>query len=94
MIAIKVDLEKAYDRLRWDFIRDILTLTGIPSSTVDLIMKCIETTSSSVLCNGSPFEKFLPTRGIRQGDPLSPYIFMLCMKRLSQLIYKEVSLGN
>jgi hypothetical protein len=74
-MAIKVDLEKAYDRLRY-FIRDTLTLTGIPRSIVDLIMKCIETTSLSVLWNGSPFKKFLPTRGIRQGNPLSPYIFV------------------
>lgn len=94
VMAIKVDLEKAYDRLRWDFIRDTLTLTGIPRSTVDLIMKCIETTSLSVLWNGSPSKKFLPTRGIRQGDPLSLYIFVLCMERLSQLIHREVSLGN
>lgn len=56
----------------------------------DLIMACIESSTLSVLWNGCPLDNFKPFRGIRQGDPLSPYIFVLCLDKLSQLIQKEV----
>lgn len=65
---------------------------GIPRQMVNLIMQCIETTSQRVLWNESP-SSFTPSRGIRQGDPLSPYIFVLCLERLSQLISNEVVAG-
>ncbi|XP_028804491.1 uncharacterized protein LOC114759480 [Neltuma alba] len=93
-MAIKVDLEKAFDRLRWDFILDTLQDARLPSSMITLIMKCISSSSMQVLWNGRPSEPFSPQRGIRQGDPLSPYIFVLCMERLSQAIDLEVNHGN
>lgn len=65
---------------------------GIPYQMVNLITQCIETTSQRVLWNESP-SSFTPSRGIRQGDPLSPYIFVLCLERLSQLISNEVVAG-
>ena len=93
-MAIKVDLEKAYDRLSWNFIRDTLIDARFPSDLIRLIMQCIETPTLSVLWNGSASEKFTPCRGIRQGDPLSPYIFVLCLERLSQIINKNVEDGR
>jgi hypothetical protein len=81
-MVTKVDLEKACDRLNWDFIRETLVLAGIPRDMVALIMACIETNSLSVLWNCIVADKFLPARGIRQGDSFSPYIFMLCSERL------------
>ncbi|XP_061969939.1 uncharacterized protein LOC133692808 [Populus nigra] len=90
-MATKVDLEKAYDRLYWEFIMETLILTGIPESMIE---KCIETASLSVLWNGKISEIFTSTRGIRQGDPLSPYILVLCLERLSQLIQKAVDAGS
>lgn len=93
-MAIKVDLEKAYDRLRWDFIKETLVDAGIPEHIMRLIMQCITTSSLQVLWNGEPSSTFLPQRGIRQGDPLSPYIFILCMERLSQVITQEVTKGR
>lgn len=81
-MVTKVDLEKACDRLNWDFIRETLVLAGIPRDMVALIMACIETNSPSVLWNCIVADKFLPARGIRQGDSFSPYIFMLCSERL------------
>lgn len=66
---------------------------GIPYQMVNLITQCIETTSQRVLWNESPSSSFTPSRGIRQGDPLSPNIFVLCLERLSQLISKEVVAG-
>lgn len=89
-LAIKVDLEKAFDQLRWDFIHETLLDSGLPTSLVCTIMDCITSSSIQVLWNGAPGPSFLPRPGIHQGDPLSPYIFILCMERLSQSILGSV----
>ena len=77
LVAIKIDLEKAYDRLEWSFIRDTLGLLKFPSHLISLIMSYVSTSSISVLYNGGALKPFLPSRGIRQMDPLSPYLFIL-----------------
>uniref|UniRef100_A0A2N9HXU9 CCHC-type domain-containing protein n=1 Tax=Fagus sylvatica TaxID=28930 RepID=A0A2N9HXU9_FAGSY len=82
-LILKLDLEKAYDRLEWDFIREVLTFFKFPPSFVDLVLECVSTSSFSILVNGGQLENFKPSRGIRQGDPLSPYLFILCMEYLS-----------
>ncbi|KAL4333656.1 hypothetical protein GQ457_07G010760 [Hibiscus cannabinus] len=92
-MAIKIDLEKAYDRLEWGFIQDTLFDLGLPSKLCKLIMHCISTVSLQILWNGSVTDSFSPSRGIRQGDPLSPYIFVLFLERLVQTVAEAVSLG-
>uniref|UniRef100_A0A2N9HJ77 Reverse transcriptase domain-containing protein n=1 Tax=Fagus sylvatica TaxID=28930 RepID=A0A2N9HJ77_FAGSY len=82
-LILKLDLEKAYDRLEWDFIREVLTFFKFPPPFVDLVLECVTTSSFSILVNGGQLENFKPSRGIRQGDPLSPYLFILCMEYLS-----------
>jgi len=84
-MAVKTDMSKAFDRLEWDFIRTVLVKLGFCHHLVLLLMQCITTVSYSYLINGSVRGKVLPERGIRQGDPLSRYIFILCTEVFSGL---------
>ena len=93
-MAIKVDLEKAYDRLEWSFIHKVLQGFHFPDQLIKVIMSCISSTSISILFNRGTLESFNPMRGIHQGDPLSPYIFILCIEYLGSLIDKECMEGN
>ncbi|KAF3651675.1 putative germin-like protein subfamily 3 member 2-like [Capsicum annuum] len=86
----KTDLEKAFDRLEWSFIHDTLLYFRFPQNLVTLIMSCVSTTSVSLLVNGSATPFFTPSRGIHQGDPLCPYLFIMCMERLSRRIETAV----
>jgi hypothetical protein len=79
LMTIKVDLKKAYE----DFIKETMLEIGLPRRMVDLIMACIKSSTLSVLWNGYLSDSFKPFRGIRQEDPLSPYIFMLYLEKLS-----------
>ena len=88
-MALKIDLEKAYDKLEWSFIREVFIRANLPADLIDIIMSCISTVSTSILFNGEALEPIYPSRGIRQGDPLSPYLFILCMKYLGQLIVEK-----
>lgn len=85
-MVLKMDLEKAYDRISWDFLRDTLSLVGILGQLVSVIMDCVSSASFQVLWNVNMTDGFQSFRGIRQGDPLSPYFFILCMERLGHLI--------
>ena len=63
-MAIKVDLEKAHDRLRWAFIEEMLEVVRIPEKLRKVIMLCITSSSMRLIWNGQTTEEFLPTRGI------------------------------
>jgi len=93
-MAIKLDLEKAYDRLSWTFIQDTLVKMRLPGSLIKVIMTCVSSCTLNILWNGKPSETFQPSRGVRQGDPLSSYLFVACMERLSQLIEAHCTQGD
>lgn len=89
-----MDLAKAYDRLRWSFINQVLNEVGLPQNLICFIMIRISSVKTNVMWNGNRSEFFNPERGIRPGDPLSPYIFVLCMDKLSHLISQAVDEGE
>lgn len=93
-MVLKLDLEKAYDRLSWSFIRSTLREVGFSHDWIRNIMGCIETAQLAPLWKGKQLDWVKPTRGIRQGDALSPYIFVLCMERLGHLIHDMVDAGK
>ena len=92
-ILCKLDIEKAYDHIRWDFLLQTLERMGFGPKWIRWIHWCISTTSFSVMFNDSPAGFFRSSRGLRQGDPLLPYLFVIGMEVLSCLLKRAVE-GN
>ncbi|XP_062014381.1 uncharacterized protein LOC133730890 [Rosa rugosa] len=88
--SLKLDISKAYDKLEWSFIYAILTKLGFAPRWIQIIMQCVTSVTYSILIQGEPSSLITPTRGIRQGDPLSPYLFILCSEGLSALISQAI----
>lgn len=84
-MAVKTDMSKAYDRLEWEFIKQVLEKMKLHPKLIQWIMQCIMSVSYTFIINGASRGHVKPGRGIRQGDPLSPYLFILCSEVLSGL---------
>lgn len=84
--ALKLDMMKAYDKVEWDYLRGIMTKLGFHPQWIDIVMGMVSSVSFSVCFNGEKLESFKPTRGIWQGDPISPYLFLIAAEGLSCLL--------
>ena len=85
-MALKLDMSKTYDRVEWRFLELIMRKLGFADNWVNLIMECIQSVIYVVLTDGEPTGSICPSRGFRQGYPLSPYLFLLCAEGLTTLI--------
>lgn len=93
-MAIKVDMAKAYDKVEWATLIHIMTLHGFSESFCLMLMVCMTTVKYSVLLNGSPCGFFTASRGIRQGDPISPALFVILVDLLSRILLKAENDGS
>ena len=86
LAALKIDMNKAYDRVNWVFLLKVLKAYGSPDHWIRLIYQCISTVTYRILVNGQVSEAFIPQCGLRQGDPISSYLFLFCMDILSRML--------
>lgn len=91
---MKVDLRKAFDSVGWNFILEVLLAANIPPRFVNWIKQCITSTSFSINVNGSLCGYFKGSKGLRQGDPLSPSLFVIAMEILAWLLEKKFADGS
>ncbi|KAL8119408.1 hypothetical protein AgCh_016796 [Apium graveolens] len=90
-MALKLDMSKAYDRIEWKFLKEILLTMGFSNWWMYLILQCVTTVEYNIVHGEYTIGPIIPTRGLRQGDPLSPYLFIVCAEGLSCLLryYEE-----
>jgi hypothetical protein len=92
--ALKIDMMKAYDRIEWEYLHGCLCKLGFAPGWIALVMRCVTSARYAVKVNGDLTSHVVPSRGIRQGDPISPYLFLLCTEGLSCLLQRKEGLGE
>jgi hypothetical protein len=92
-MGIKLDMSKAYDRIEWPFLEAVMSKLGFAPSWIKMIMACVKSVSYSIAVNGNVVGNIFPSRGLRQGDPISPYLFILCAEVFSSLLYNAQMKG-
>ncbi|CAM8958980.1 unnamed protein product [Rhodiola kirilowii] len=93
-MSLKLDMSKAYDRIEWKFLEKMMLQLGFAECWVKKIMLCVESVSYKVKINDHISNIIWPSRGLRQGDPISPYLFLICAEWLTHTInmYREMGL--
>ncbi|KAM2566698.1 hypothetical protein TB1_009163 [Malus domestica] len=86
-------MNKTYDHVEWDFLEAIILKMGFCENWVKVVMRCVSSVQFSVLINGQPGRSFRPSRGLRQGDPLSFHVFLIVSEVLSRMIQTAADLG-
>ncbi|CAM8975029.1 unnamed protein product [Rhodiola kirilowii] len=91
-MSLKLDMSKAYDRIEWRFLEKMMLSMGFSDCWVSRVMLCVETVSYRIRINDQISNIITPSRGIRQGDPISPYLFLICAEWLTYAInaYQEM----
>ncbi|GJZ26819.1 RNA-directed DNA polymerase, eukaryota [Tanacetum coccineum] len=92
-LVFKVDFEKACDSVRWDFLDDVLKKFGFGDKWCNWIQSCLRSSRGPIIVNGSPTEEFQFYKGLKQGDPLSPFLFILIMESLHISFQRVVDAG-
>ena len=92
-LALKLDVSKVYDMVEWGFLKSIMSKMGLPDIWINRVMCCVTSTSFFVRINGKAYGNIRPSRGIRQGDPLSPYLFLLCVEGFTSLLARAQNEG-
>jgi hypothetical protein len=92
--ALKIDMMKAYDRVEWNYLHGCLRKLGFNSSWIQSVIRCLTCVRYDVRVNGELTEPVIPSRGILQGDPISPYLFLLCTEGLSSMLQQREDRGE
>uniref|UniRef100_A0A803QG78 Reverse transcriptase domain-containing protein n=1 Tax=Cannabis sativa TaxID=3483 RepID=A0A803QG78_CANSA len=92
--TLKLDMSKAFDRVEWRFIKEVMTKMNFSTKWIDSIMGCLTTNTFTFLLNSEVTGSLTPSKGLRQGCPLSPYLFLICSEGLSRLLHYEQSEGH